>query len=176
MFGDGRFHLAIIQQNKPEQQRTASNTVEVEWAGCAEDDGLLRSRWNDTEYHGHRLSELITQRSLVQIRPPQPVKPRGYGSHRSPLGVSHRTQRSLGSNPALVTQITRGLRCDRSPLIRVSSSGHPATHRRLDSPRPGDWCGRGVRLERSSPILCWGFPGATTMTGLAACPPTLEFC
>src|SRR5207249_4300336 len=36
--------------------------------------------------HGHVV--LITQRSLVQIQPPQPPKTRGYGSRRSPFGFS----------------------------------------------------------------------------------------
>ena len=31
---------------------------------------------------------LITQRSLVQIQPPQPGKSTGYGTRRSPLGFS----------------------------------------------------------------------------------------
>ncbi len=74
---------AIPSSNhRAEQAGTAENStksVEVEWAGCAEEDGLLRRSWNDTEYRGHRLSELITQRSLVQIQPPQPTRSRGYG-------------------------------------------------------------------------------------------------
>ena len=40
---------------------------------------------------------LITQRSLVQIQPPQPRNSTGYGTHRSPLGFSGNVRREIAT-------------------------------------------------------------------------------
>ena len=46
---------------------------------------------------------LITQRSLVQIQPPQPRNSTGYGTRRSPLGSSGNVRRQITATSLIVS-------------------------------------------------------------------------
>ena len=81
-----QFHPATIQQNQPKDRGTPWNTAASRGpeAPTKVDDCDRSRRTRNRDGSGGLI--LITQRSLVQIQPPQPSKSTGYGTPRSPLG------------------------------------------------------------------------------------------
>jgi hypothetical protein len=99
-----RFYPASIQQNQPKHPGKPWNSPK-----CREPEGLIRIAYCDPsprtgEYAGTGGRILITQRSLVQIQPPQPRRSTGYGSRRSPLGFSRNVRLEIAA-PNLVVRV-----------------------------------------------------------------------
>jgi hypothetical protein len=102
--GATRFHPANIQQNQPKHRGKPWNRAE-----CRESEAPTRMDYCDRsrrtrEHEGNGGRVLITQRSLVQIQPPQPSKSTGYGTRRSPLGFSRNVRLEITA-PNLVVRI-----------------------------------------------------------------------